>query len=340
MNRTGTTALALLLLLAPLAAAQDVVTGFDPKVDGLPFENLGDYASPDGNCWGMSMLAIDAFLRRRAGEAPAPSGPIARAPQEGHAELQLTASFVQAHAEEVDERQKDRENPRHGLRDPGPLNEALARIARTGEPEVLAIADGSSAHALVVHGYRGGALQLYDPNYPGETIAWPFDPRRGLGRHPKARDDSMYRDVNRVSSTPFRQFESSRDLAWIRAACAAGEGVCTGRFPTIAATTRRDGDRVVVEGTVEGGLGVNATGETTHRPRRVWVASDGRPVGGALVGRGGRFRVVLPAGAVRDARSLRLIAATKGGAFAGFRDVPAPAETPGAAGTLEGLFGR
>jgi hypothetical protein len=53
----------------------------------------------------------------------------------------------------------------------------------------------------------------------------------------------------------------------------------------------------------------------------VWVSLDGKPVGMARVNRDGTFRVVLPADRVNGARSVRVVAATQGGSFAGHHDV-------------------
>lgn len=63
------------LLLGSSVDAQDrtprrplprvIATELDPRRDGLPSGNDGDFASPDGNCWGMSLMAIDDDPRLR-----------------------------------------------------------------------------------------------------------------------------------------------------------------------------------------------------------------------------------------------------------------------------------
>src|SRR5262249_28535501 len=57
-----------------------VTTDFDVNRDALAFGNPGDSASPEGNCLGMSLVAIDRFERRRAAEAAGQPTAPARTP--------------------------------------------------------------------------------------------------------------------------------------------------------------------------------------------------------------------------------------------------------------------
>ena len=77
-----------------------VTTRFDPRLHGLPFPNLGDYAS-EGNCIGMSLLAVDSYKRRIAAEqagappATAPTLPDNPASVDMEGRDSVTASLAQ-----------------------------------------------------------------------------------------------------------------------------------------------------------------------------------------------------------------------------------------------------
>lgn len=360
MQRTSASyALLATVLLFGSAEAQDprrsrrplppvIATEFDPRRDGLPFGNNGDFASPDGNCWGMSLLAIDNYLRRlergRDGEREVERPFTTEVQERDYFEEMATAAFLQERAErkdgDVDEESR--------LRDPGPIHDALERIARTGEPEVLSVYDtDGGGHAVVVYGRdAAGNVLMYDPNYPGETLRWPWSPERGFGRHPKHGDPEtdMYRKLKGVSAAPYRRHRASNDMRWIRRACTAGEAVCRDRFPKVSSrvTRSRDGERVLVQGKVSGGITRTAAGARVDRPRRVWVVVDGRPVGQADLSADATFTITLPPGSYRPDSRVRVVAATDGGAFAGFGDSTGtpgearpPGRTPGLAGVID-----
>ncbi|MBX3469811.1 MAG: hypothetical protein KF878_23295 [Planctomycetes bacterium] len=326
-------ALALLLVAGPsLAQARaqargrpSFSTGFDPRADGIPFENRGGYTSPDGNCFGMSLLAIDNFLRRRAG-APRLPGRINQVPVDGHVPEQATVSVLQSRAMERDYDQRASENPRHFPEDTAPMEAALDRIEQGGVPEVLVFEGQDGAHAVVVYGYRDGHLLVYDPNFPGEEIRWPYDRERGLGPHPKGAEDPFYADVQSLSSTPYRNFQTTDDLAWLRDACEREDAACVDHFPRIEARTEVKNGQVTLRGrlvTPDGG-----EPEPGSRPKRVWVAVDGRPIGFFPVDARGRFSGRLPAEAGRPGARVRLVAATNSDGFAGSVDLPPAVPVP------------
>lgn len=329
-------ALAVLLLPGP-APAQDrrpaplapVRSQFDPRLDGLPFGNFGDYTSADGICFGMSLLAIDNYLRRmaarRAGEPdPAPL-PITDSVQQGHLEYQRLAALAHAVAARQDDGARSPANPETGPLDPRPMRAALERIRRSGVPEPMGIYKGEDAHAIVLFGFEEGRLLIYDPNYPGETIRWPWDPVRGLGPHPKRRDDAFYR-VTGYEVTPWERFRTARELPAIRDACARGLERCVARFPQLRARVEggEDGPRHVV-GRLEGGLRRDEDGGRVARPRRVWVVVDGKPVAVGPIGRDGTFRVRLPG---PPGGRVQLVAVTQSGALAGLNDLDPPEPAP------------
>src|SRR5687768_600943 len=71
--------LVIALSLTGVARAQSIdVDGFDPRLDGLPFPNKGSFTNPRGNCFGMTLVAIDNYLRRtRVIGPPAPPREVA-----------------------------------------------------------------------------------------------------------------------------------------------------------------------------------------------------------------------------------------------------------------------
>ncbi|MBX3468503.1 MAG: hypothetical protein KF878_16645 [Planctomycetes bacterium] len=322
-----------LALVAPLHAqdARPVVapvrTEFDPRLDGMPFENMGDYASPEGNCFGMSLLAIDNYRRRLRARAngqpdPAPT-PITTTPH-GNVEAQILASLVHAVATVQD----DGENNPFQQAPPsntGLMREALERMRRTGVPEVLGMyAPDGSAHAVVVFGYEDGALLVYDPNYPGETIRWPWDPVRGFGPHPKRREGGpLYGPLKQYDVGPIDALRTSRELEALRDACAQGLDRCLRRFHELQGRlSGRPGARVIT-GRVGEGLRRHEDGSATQRPRRVWAVVDGVPVASGRVQRDGSFRITLPRTA-EGGRRVQLVAVTDKGHLAGANDVDVP----------------
>jgi hypothetical protein len=272
-----------------------ISTRFDPARDGLPFGNAGDLASPDGNCFGMSLVAIDNYVRRttnpparaRAPRQPAP--PTTWDPAQADPRAQATAGLAQATASQLDNPPLEARPP---LTDPAPIRGALDRIAATGVPEVLVISGPGGGHAVVVYGYRDGALQVYDPNYPGEAIAWPWDPVAGLGKNPKATPGSFYDTLDRALPRPYDAHQTRAAMDRLREACAAQDAECVDRYPGLTARLRRLPDGSVE---VSGQAAPTAVGLA---PSDVWVAVNGQPVGLAPVNRFGTFRATVPASAL------------------------------------------
>lgn len=301
-----------------------LMTEFDPLRDGLPFANVGDSARPGGNCWGMSLLAIDNYMRRldrgREGERALVPDTFTSVPHLADPTQQATVGLLQATVSKLDFSDVPVEAGRRlPLSDPTPVREALDRIGQTGAPEVLVIRGPQGAHAVVLYGYDG-ALRIYDPNFPGESIRWPWDPVTGFGPHPKGSEYAFYAGLTHASTTPYETHRTADAMERLREACATQDGSCTGRYPTLGATFERAPDgSVVVTGQAQ------ATDGKT--PGRVWLAVNGQPIGSAEVSRFGTFRAVVPPGALVEGGDnvVRVIGETtsKGWAqFAGFADLP------------------
>lgn len=344
MRTTRPFALPLVLLLATPLLAQDPVanvrTTFDPRLDGMPFVNLGDYSAPGGNCFGMSLVAVDNFLRRMRSRAegrpdPEPS-PITSNAQDGNTDAQILASFVQSIATIQDDNGNS-PYPTARPNDTRMMREALERMRRTGEPEFLGMwaRDGSS-HSTVVFGYEDGSLLVYDPNYPGETIRWPWDPVRGFGAHPRLADNRMmYGPQKKYDAVPFGAYRTSREMQALRDACAQGLDRCLARFHDLRGRLEGTPQAPFISGNV-GNPGVrrNAEGNRPARPRRVYVVVNGTPVASGPVRPDGGFRFPLGRPVPMGAR-VQLVATTGDGLLAGANDLdPAQSRTRGLAGSV------
>jgi hypothetical protein len=379
--RLGATAVVLSLLVADQARGQDdglpsssipaptrryattakpsipatITTRFDVAKDGLPFINYGDFGGPGGNCLGMSLIAIDNFQRRlaaeRAGKPDAPPPPMTDQPETVDVAKQETVSLAQAIASTRDVERAHSPAVVTPLSNPANIRAALARMARTGQPQVMLMTAGNEGHANVLYGYKDGKLQLYDPNYPGETVEWPFDPVTGLGTHPKAGlngdgTPNFYSQLDSAGANSFSRYRAATALAHVRSVCAAGGAECVARYPTVDATAASDGaGRVTVSGTVSGGPAMT-DGTPTIPPSAVWVAVNGNPVGLASLNPNGTFTLTLDASAFQPGTNdLRVVATSDnpnaGPQFAGYVDknvAPIPT-TKGLVGVLGGATG-
>lgn len=312
-----------------LAAVAPFNTGFDPSRHGFNFVNYGDFGSPGGNCWSMSLLAIHEFMKSR-GQAIAPHLGTAR-PENADALKQIVTSLVQAELRLSSGAGGSGENPRKPLTDVAPMKAALQRIKSGGVPEVLIYVNDTVGHANVLYGYDGKNLLLYDPNDPLQVMKWPWDETKGFGDHPKKSQGSLFADSKWYSSTPFSRFKVSSRLEAMRQACANRENVCVGRFPGIDARVDREagGDLVLL-----GRLGKNSVPHTGgDRPPAmiggsVWVSMGGSYVVDGQIrkprgntGAVGVFGVKLPKN-LPEQGTLRAVILTASGTFAGYIDVP------------------
>jgi hypothetical protein len=316
-------ALLLLALVAPALAGgpAPVSTGFDPARHGQPFENRGDFTNNMGNCVGMSLLSIHAFRSGRGAAAPQ----IVHPPQTADVTRQMVVSIVQA--QYLLQGLRD-ERQRLPVADTAQVRDALERL-RQGTPEVMGLIKPGFGHAVVLYGWDGKNLLLYDPNFPGQATRWPWDPEKGLGEHPR------YPGLTHVSITPFSGWKVSGQLDALREACSNRERVCVGRFPNIEARMERSFSGQLL---VLGQLGAPLLGGSGEGDPLVggllWLTIDGRPLGmgriraprgpkspGDASGVNGVFAVALPRGVKLPGHSVRAVATTRDGRFGGYVDV-------------------
>lgn len=288
----------------------NVTTKFDVQKDGLPFVNFGDIGGQGGNCLGMSLIAIDNFHNRMAGDRRSnPTAPNVDGedsdPGAVDPRMQETVSAAQMISISRDYVNRNESAPGQGppieqktFDDPSNLNAAIHRMARSHQPQVFTMSGPGGAHANVLFGYQNGRLQLYDPNYPGKTIEWPFDPVTGLGPHPV--QDGFYGTLNSAGAAPFSHFTGAKVLKALRQACAAGSDACTIRYATLDATAKPDGKGgVTVSGRITRVPFQSLDGDsktTTEAPpvTDVWVAVNGSNVGRAHLNPDGTYSFGVP----------------------------------------------
>jgi hypothetical protein len=312
-------------LPAPKGATKlaDVTTDFDPKKDAPLFFNNGDYASPGGDCFGMSLVAIDNYIERQKGAAVKQQDKVTMHPAEGDLKQEETAALVANDALGKDGGAPQLFKPSN----PKPVLDALDEMKKTGLPQPFFMdagkGQGEEGHVTVLYGAKDGKLLFYDPQFPGETIAWPFDPRKGLGVHPKHDDPfsgSYYGHVNGVASVPFDKLRASKDIGAIKQACDAGAAACVDKFPKVTATLApaKDAGEVELSGTVSRGE-KKVNGEPTAPPVLAWVKIDGKlrqqPI---KLAKDGSYKVSLPRSAFQDTSEVTVVATTQFGALAGY----------------------
>jgi hypothetical protein len=302
-------------------AVPDFTTDFDPKKDAPLFANNGDYKNGGGDCFGMSLVAIDDFIRRKNGGAARGPDKVSEHPAEGDLAQKETAAIVATEANAKDNDAAALEPPSHAK----PIMDALERIQKTGLPEPFFIdagkGRGEDGHVTVLYGAKDGKLLFYDPNFPGETIAWPFDPKKGLGPHPKAgHGDPFYGHINAVGSVPFDKLQTSKGIGAIKQACSAGASACVDQFPKVTvklSPAKKEGE-VQLSGTVSRGE-KKVNGQPTDAPAMAFLKIDGKlrrePV---RLAKNGSFSIDLPRSSLRDTSEVTVVATTKTGALAGY----------------------
>lgn len=303
------------LLVAGSGAGKDtelppttIRTGFDPKIDGLSFENSGDLENPDGNCFGMSLLAIQRFFDRRArgGAAEEPAEPRKVSTAAADILQEELVSYLQQHTSQ-------RAMHEAKLDDPSNILASLARIATTGDPEIFTMTGRQGGHVAVIFGYVDGAVLLLDPNYPHRTIAWPFDYKRGFGAHPLSKSlgkgKDFYAVLESAGAEPVARFRQvAKELALLSEPEALRKASIP-RYPSVSVSVASSNEKIALEGTIEGGPRRDANGEKVKKPTRVWLTVDGRPAAHANVRPDGSYRLMLPGGVVSSStREVRVIA--------------------------------
>jgi hypothetical protein len=322
---------------AASAAPTDVDIGFDPRTDAPLFSNDGDYRlGPMSDCFGMSLVAIDNFKRRMAATGPIPErqSKVTDLAAQGDLHEEELAALVAEDANETYAGPDGPKIPKDSLpTNPKAILAALARIQKTGVPETLMMTMGPpgpySGHVTVLYGYKAGKLRIYDPNFPGETIEWPFDPKKGLGPHPKGQGPfkATYGAVHAVTPVPIDRLKASGDIAAIRSAVYSS-AASTKDFATVTVKLApgANADDVVLSGTVSRGLKMGAFGPSVP-PSQVWFKINGELVANPVqLQKDGSYSVTLSRSSFTETSDVSVVATTKpfrymtAGALAGFTE--------------------
>jgi hypothetical protein len=320
--------------VAPKLANVD--TGFRPGKDTFDYRN-GDYESP-GECLGISLFSV-WYYGAHAAEGRPPLSKVFRDlhPLTPNADLVSREVGLKAQALALD---RIDDYPGVPLRDPSRGRALYDRMKETGKPQILLlsgiISEAKSndylGHAVVVFGYRDGKFLIADPNYPGVTATWPFDPESGFGAYSNPRPRWKIDAVDFVSESIGPK--TSAALSEILAGAIADGGE-KDRYVEVEVTKLERSDRgLVAEGAIRGGID---WGDKPVHEVRVMV--NGRAVPGATAKvQDGKFRVQVDLAklglAAKDVK-LGLLANKDGpGGFAGYAEVPAPAPSKGLAGAL------
>ena len=164
--------------IAESALSNDVEinTGFEPGVDDWQFTNYGSYIAPGGHCAGQSITALWYYTQMKAaGELSLYNRYDESTPGFWYddARAYRFASTIQ---EDVDWNawvtRYDTLKPKVQAANKIVWDEFIYSMKVTNEPQFIYIQNtnqGGGAHAMIVYGASGGALQIADPNYPGDN---------------------------------------------------------------------------------------------------------------------------------------------------------------------------
>jgi len=154
----------------------EVDTGFEPRVDDWQFPNHGSYIAAGGHCAGQSITALWYYTQKKTGEGDTS---LYGKYDEGTRDLWYDDAagyrFASVIQKDVDwkawETRYKKLEPKVNADNSITWKQFIYAMKLTGEPQFVYIRNtaGAGAHAMVVYGASGGALQIADPNYPGEN---------------------------------------------------------------------------------------------------------------------------------------------------------------------------
>lgn len=335
MRATTFAALACGLVLAALPAqAQDdglplptkpgaaaITTGFDPKIDGLSAVNVGSYDTNGGDCFGFSAEALTRFEARKAGQAaPANEDEVSERALAGVIQNRYETEWKNGLSDKVTTRK---------LSDPKTGNAILKQLS-AGTPVILDLQGDGVGHAVVAYGYDGANLVYYDPNFPGESKTWPFDPKTGFGPLALTLNDKPVPVVS-VGFYPEKAIASApslSDLSSLRASCDSLDATCSAIYMNVQANVSAQivdarGIAWVASGSVSGGLATDPEGRVSEAPTQVAVYVNGGIATTAPVDASGHFSVNVFDGSFSQATNdVRIVALSANGRITGFADAP------------------
>ncbi len=325
------------LLLASTALAEErLATGFDPGVDGLPYTNVGSYSSPKGDCFGMSVVSLLRFKARVKGEtATRDAYDLSGRALAGAIQDRYLAEWDRALGSRIEGRFVP-------VADPRSAEPILARL-RAGDPAIVHLYRGGSAHAVVFFGFDGKNFLIYDPDRPGETMKWAFS-KSGFSTWNLTYGFGNIQSLSVYEPGDLADMPALADLDALRADCDRLGSECAAPFARVnagLARIERNGSVAwVVTGTVTSARDRGPDGSVAERPSTVVILVNGQPVETVRLDRSGSFEARLPAATFPNGEAsvkLAVMASSFKERLAGFAHIEAaqpPSRTNGLLGAL------
>jgi len=161
--------------VSALGVDAEVDTGFEPGVDDWQFTNYGSYIARGGHCAGQSITALWYYTRMKGEGEPSLYGRYNEGTRDFWYDDAAGYRFASIIQKDVD---WDAWITRYNKLAPKvqadnfiSWRQFVYAMKLTGEPQFVYIQNtgGAGAHAMIVYGASGGALQIADPNYPGQN---------------------------------------------------------------------------------------------------------------------------------------------------------------------------
>ncbi|MEZ0227860.1 MAG: hypothetical protein ACAI25_04495 [Planctomycetota bacterium] len=326
-----------LLIAASVHADERLTTGFDPKQDGLPYTNVGSYSSPKGDCFGMSLVALLRFKARTRGEtATRDAYDLSGRALAGAIQNRYLAEWDRALGTRMEAKYLPVDDPRSG-------EPILARL-RAGEPAIVHLYRGGTAHAVLFFGFEGGNFLIYDPDHPGETMKWGFS-KRGFSTWSLTYGLGSVKSLSVYEAKDLDEMPTLADVEALRADCDRLGTTCAAPFAQVDAgmgtISGRDGDvAYVITGTVSRAAERGPDGSEAERPSAVVILVNGQPVETVRLDKNGRFEARLAAASFTNGAmdvKLAVTGSSMKERLAGFAQIEpprVPSRTEGVLGAL------
>jgi len=159
-----------------LSSDTEINTGFEPGVDDWQFTNYGSYISPGGHCAGQSITALWYYSQMKANGEPSLYNRYDESTPDFWYDDAHAYRFASTIQEDINwnawEPRYEKLKPQAQTANSMVWNQFVYSMKVTGQPQFIYIQNtspGGGAHAMIVYGVSGGALQIADPNYPGNN---------------------------------------------------------------------------------------------------------------------------------------------------------------------------
>ncbi len=153
----------------------EVNTGFEPGTDDWQFTNFGSFIAPGGHCAGQSITALWYYSQMKSAGESSLYGRYNEGTRDfwfDDARAYRFASVIQKDVDwEAWEARYNKIKPKAQADNSIVWKQFVYAMKLSGEPQFIYIQNTGigGAHAMIVYGVSGGALQIADPNYPGRN---------------------------------------------------------------------------------------------------------------------------------------------------------------------------